>query len=609
MIELKIKIFKGLFVIVLLIVFFSNKLVANNPLTINPCLTPTLHIKSGWNYNTNTYLPHGSPDPYWFVIQDQNATTTEPRPGIVDLSGGGGSNGILGCVNSGSLTAGVNNHACASYSNSCAATSVGPCISFPFGQQGTTFDAPIIFNYSFCITPNTNLNALILNFGIKADDFGKVCLNGNFIGNNLISAPCVIDGYSYNSCYTITNPAFFNIGTNVISISLYNLGAGPTYYKFDGILSSSDPNASPFLKPNCCTPNGIITGQKFLDVNADGLQGITEPTIPNWTINLKNSSNVIISTTQTDAYGNYFFSGLTPATYIVSEGLSPTFSQTFPSFLNYTLNLITNPISLGINFGNVVFPPCNNSNFSFPNFGCIGPVSFTAGLCPNPNATYSWNFGNGSTGTGTLVSTIYNNPGTYSVTLVVNSPSQNVPSTVTQVITINPCQPPQACQNCIGSFAPDPGEYMLNIWVREDINPQPATYNNARVEISFTGDPLVHNFGTNPLKNKVIEGWQRIEEQFTIPINATFLNLKLINTGGPGAPDAFFDDVRIFPKDGQMKTYVYDPLSMRLTAVLDENNYATFYEYDEEGKLIRIKKETEKGIMTIQESREGLKKQ
>ncbi len=54
-----------------------------------------------------------------------------------------------------------------------------------------------------------------------------------------------------------------------------------------------------------------------------------------------------------------------------------------------------------------------------------------------------------------------------------------------------------------------------------------------------------------------------------------------------------------------MKSYVYDPVTLRLAAELDDNNYATFYQYDEEGKLIRIKKETERGVETIQESREA----
>jgi hypothetical protein len=43
-------------------------------------------------------------------------------------------------------------------------------------------------------------------------------------------------------------------------------------------------------------------------------------------------------------------------------------------------------------------------------------------------------------------------------------------------------------------------------------------------------------------------------------------------------------------------------------AVLDENHFATFYEYDDEGNLLRTKKETERGIMTIQETRLNIKK-
>jgi YD repeat-containing protein len=52
-----------------------------------------------------------------------------------------------------------------------------------------------------------------------------------------------------------------------------------------------------------------------------------------------------------------------------------------------------------------------------------------------------------------------------------------------------------------------------------------------------------------------------------------------------------------------MKTFVYDYTNNRLMAELDENNYATFFEYNEEGKLIRVKRETERGIVTVKESR------
>ncbi|MPT34482.1 MAG: hypothetical protein E2604_05195 [Flavobacterium sp.] len=58
-----------------------------------------------------------------------------------------------------------------------------------------------------------------------------------------------------------------------------------------------------------------------------------------------------------------------------------------------------------------------------------------------------------------------------------------------------------------------------------------------------------------------------------------------------------------------MKSFVYDEQTQRLMAELDENNYATFYEYDLEGGLIRVKKETEKGVFTIQETRSNSIKQ
>ena len=43
-------------------------------------------------------------------------------------------------------------------------------------------------------------------------------------------------------------------------------------------------------------------------------------------------------------------------------------------------------------------------------------------------------------------------------------------------------------------------------------------------------------------------------------------------------------------------------------AILDENNYATFFEYDDEGQLVRNKKETEKGIVTLKETRSRIRK-
>ncbi|MDY8138495.1 hypothetical protein [Aquimarina sp. 2201CG5-10] len=109
-------------------------------------------------------------------------------------------------------------------------------------------------------------------------------------------------------------------------------------------------------------------------------------------------------------------------------------------------------------------------------------------------------------------------------------------------------------------------------------------------------------------KGAIIDGWQRVSADFTIPLEATNMVISLeSNIQGDASQllNVYFDDLRMHPFDGNMKTFVYDPITQRLQSELDENNYATFYEYDQEGGLIRVKKETERGVFTIQETRSG----
>ncbi len=80
-----------------------------------------------------------------------------------------------------------------------------------------------------------------------------------------------------------------------------------------------------------------------------------------------------------------------------------------------------------------------------------------------------------------------------------------------------------------------------------------------------------------------------------MPEGVTSIQVSLSSRG------AWFDDIRIQPVQSRMNAYVYDPENLALKAILNESNYATFFEYDHEGKLIRKKVETEQGIKTIQE--------
>ena len=55
-----------------------------------------------------------------------------------------------------------------------------------------------------------------------------------------------------------------------------------------------------------------------------------------------------------------------------------------------------------------------------------------------------------------------------------------------------------------------------------------------------------------------------------------------------------------------MVSYVYGINDYRLMSILDNNNYASFFEYDAQGMLIRKKAETEDGVVTLQENRKHI---
>jgi hypothetical protein len=156
----------------------------------------------------------------------------------------------------------------------------------------------------------------------------------------------------------------------------------------------------------------------------------------------------------------------------------------------------------------------------------------------------------------------------------------------------------------IGFFPYKGKKMVVSAWVKEDQDCSCIAYANNSIFISFAGSSQTYTF--KPIGN-IIEGWQRYESVFDIPSAATSISISFQATSGTTA--VYFDDVRIHPFNANMKSFVYNPIDLRLMAELDENNYATFYEYDDDGTLIRVKKETQKGVKTINETRSALIKQ
>lgn len=155
-------------------------------------------------------------------------------------------------------------------------------------------------------------------------------------------------------------------------------------------------------------------------------------------------------------------------------------------------------------------------------------------------------------------------------------------------------------------FSPLNGKKVLfSAWVKEAADCQCAAYEKNVVQLIVKQGVQAFLHESKPSGN-IIEGWQRYEAVVDLPEGSSRLSVMII---AKGDVPVYVDDIRIHPFNANMKSYAYDPQTLRMMAELDENNYATFFEYDDDGGLTRVKKETERGIKTIKETRSALVKE
>lgn len=362
--------------------------------------------------------------------------------------------------------------------------------------------------------------------------------------------------------------------------------------------------------------------------------------------------------------------GLMSPTNLLQSGSGQSFSYTFPNTGLYLLNVSINEVecpTIEIDFVDIdelchpIIPPptcesnlscetittlcdnihiespceCNGSsnyllwyefiitdlsqqlnisgNVYIPNPPTTNPLNFQYYLAKPPVADYECNsdLQNYIIATGTTTSLNYafnsTNAGLGTYVLVID-PLCDGNLTYDFDISFTPelnCEEDPLCETCIGSFAPVPGlTYLVTAWTKEvGASLTKTTYDNPQLSLLFN-DINTTVLGPFIPTGDIIDGWQRIEVEFVVPSSAQEMEILFGSVSG----EVLFDDIRVLPFNSNMKSFVYDPINMRLVAELDERHYATFYEYDEEGQLIRVKKETERGIMTIQETKSNTSK-
>ncbi|EDM35224.1 hypothetical protein PBAL39_13367 [Pedobacter sp. BAL39] len=150
-------------------------------------------------------------------------------------------------------------------------------------------------------------------------------------------------------------------------------------------------------------------------------------------------------------------------------------------------------------------------------------------------------------------------------------------------------------------FEPRPAQrYIFNVWVK-DAQPTNKSVNITAGLKGVAGAEVPMTLSCKA----IVEGWKLLEGVIDL---SGVAGDKLEFTLKSKSAEVNIDDIRIHPMDAHMKSYAYNDKNFRLMAELDENAFATFYEYDDEGSLVRVKKETERGIVTLKENRSSYKK-
>jgi len=283
----------------------------------NPCAAASVSLDTGFNHVTNGLLAIGAADSFWTVLSDADVGTTEPRPATVIGKHPAWAQPM------------TNSQWISSYANAA-------------NDRNGTYE----FQTRFCLSAGWS-NA-VLQLALRADDRATVLLNQEQIGTTATSG-------SFNSTLPTTivvnDQTKFVTGSNLLVVRVENVYAVAMGLNLTGSVSADGLSVN---QPQCCQPGSSITGRKFNDQNANGIQDASEPGLPGWTIQLASGTN--LWTTLTDTNGYYYFLGLSPGTYSVTEQQVAGWIQSAPTTGSHNLTLQQAQAVNGLDFGNRRLP-------------------------------------------------------------------------------------------------------------------------------------------------------------------------------------------------------------------------------------------------------------
>ncbi|MBI3189344.1 MAG: VCBS repeat-containing protein, partial [Ignavibacteriales bacterium] len=209
------------------------------------------------------------------------------------------------------------------------------------------------------VVPNYDSNTLSIlkNIGLGISGVKFNDLDGDGVKDNgepgIANWKINITGAQTDSTYTDANGgySFTALSNGSYTISEESKANWVQTFPGSGTYSLSYTGTSLSGKDFGNFKRASISGQKFSDINSDGIKNGADSGLANWRIRLTKNS-VQVDSMLTDESGNYSFTNLIPGTYVVSEELQLNWVQTLPPSGSYTLTIISGDSLTEKDFGN-----------------------------------------------------------------------------------------------------------------------------------------------------------------------------------------------------------------------------------------------------------------
>ncbi len=144
-------------------------------------------------------------------------------------------------------------------------------------------------------------------------------------------------------------------------------------------------------------------------------------------------------------------------------------------------------------------------------------------------------------------------------------------------------------------------KYQASVWVHKNST-------NATLGISYTALPGNDYHSStvtmNNTNSKLFGDWYLFSTIFTSPDSTAGGSTFFVSCVGANN-EAYFDDFRVKPVEASVSSYVYDPITDAITYILNNDNIATKYEYDDAGNLKTVYKETPSGFKKVSSHNQG----